>query len=749
MSDIGKQALKTKINSKVYENSSQAITGAAMNEVLQDMVDTLCDGANLDAGSVTDSRLQNPVSVSQNSQTGHTDINIGDSVNPVASVADVRELQAKNGLNFGLGQFTTSDVVFTKDDITIGENIIISFSLVGSYGALGFFKSDDTQLAEIGTGIAGVTDYAKTIPENFAYAKPVYGSIIVTSLIREEIMENRILKEYVDASFYDKTYLRLPFNSKVQMIKVATTFTSGIFDLPNEGYHTSDYIALDAWTEKNYYISFDDNLPSSYTMARFYDANYKEVGRVYGTGYAGEIKVHKRYLITPPRNAKYIKYVDDLTNSDNSGVFYAPASELDEFTGLSFYKDTFLRSPFNSFAQMSKIDTTFTSGIFDIPNAGYHTSDYIELKNWAEKNYYISFDDNLPSSYTMVRFYDKNQTEIGRVWGTGYAGSIAIHKKYMLCPPNGTKYVRYVDDLTNSDNSGVFEADAKPLEDTIKEVAQTGESPLGKVLWVGTSIPAGCTYPAKSCQNLGTTCINKAIGASFVMFDSTPVTSAGPYDGLALSASVQELETKFRGAVTSGSITEAKLDEFKQASYENVILPYLDEVKTIVLDHGYNDGYNLQAVVAAGEDAVDWTSTDRTTFIGAMNYVIRQIWQRKPFMKIIIGGYFQNQFNADAHNGEYVCEVLTWIARHYNLPLLDTWNYAGMGTEYVPNSSSYISDFNATYGTSYTPQYTDQNGNIMRFQLYCPDFVHPWTDLTGNSNKILDRIFTKLLRDLL
>ena len=80
MSDIGKQALKTKINTKVYENSSQAITGSAMNEVLQDMVDTLCDGANLDAGSVTDSRLQNPVSVSQNTQNGRYQLKVGDTV---------------------------------------------------------------------------------------------------------------------------------------------------------------------------------------------------------------------------------------------------------------------------------------------------------------------------------------------------------------------------------------------------------------------------------------------------------------------------------------------------------------------------------------------------------------------------------------------------------------------------------------------------------------------------------------------
>ena len=89
MSDIGKQALKTKINTKVYENSSQAITGSAMNEVLQDMVDTLCDGANLDAGSVTDSRLQNPVSVSQNTSTGHIDIVVGSETTVAASVDDL------------------------------------------------------------------------------------------------------------------------------------------------------------------------------------------------------------------------------------------------------------------------------------------------------------------------------------------------------------------------------------------------------------------------------------------------------------------------------------------------------------------------------------------------------------------------------------------------------------------------------------------------------------------------------------
>ena len=57
MSDIGKNALKTKIDAKIYDNESQLITGAILNEVLQDAVDTLADGGNLDAGSVDTANL--------------------------------------------------------------------------------------------------------------------------------------------------------------------------------------------------------------------------------------------------------------------------------------------------------------------------------------------------------------------------------------------------------------------------------------------------------------------------------------------------------------------------------------------------------------------------------------------------------------------------------------------------------------------------------------------------------------------
>jgi hypothetical protein len=43
----------------------------------------------------------------------------------------------------------------------------------------------------------------------------------------------------------------------------------------------------------------------------------------------------------------------------------------------------------------------------------------------------------------------------------------------------------------------------------------------------------------------------------------------------------------------------------------------------------------------------------------------------------------------------------------------------------------------------------DTDGNIPALQLYCPDGIHPHTDKTGNSNKRLDAIYTKLLRSLI
>ena len=406
-----------------------------------------------------------------------------------------------------------------------------------------------------------------------------------------------------------------------------------------------------------------------------------------------------------------------------------------------------IQSKYNISSDLTLVATTYTVGIFgDTAQTSYHTSDFIQITPKENLNYYISFGNAMNSSFSLMRFYDKDQVEIDRILGNSADRPKTIGLTYQINFPSNTKYVKYSTKI-DQPNTGLFSAPPKTLEQCIESILSGSK---GTVLWLGTSIPEGAEYPVKSCEKVGYDCINNSRGASGIIF--TPIAPSPPINsvaGFSLTATVAEKEAKWRPLVNSGDITEAQLDIWKTYSYENLVLPYLDSVDAIVIDHGYNDRYNLPAVVAAGEGAIDWSSNDRTTFLGALRYLIDEILIRKPFMKILIGGYFQNKVDLDGRNGSHVCTVLEWAASHYNMPLLDAWNYSGIGNLYVLDTGTYIADFNTAHGTSYTKFHADGNGNIMTFQLFCPDSVHPHSDLTGNSNKRLNAVFAKLLRDTL
>ncbi len=275
-----------------------------------------------------------------------------------------------------------------------------------------------------------------------------------------------------------------------------------------------------------------------------------------------------------------------------------------------------------------------------------------------------------------------------------------------------------------------------------RALAQSADSI--RILWLGTSIPAHCTYPRNACTTLGYTVRNRSIGSSFLAI--RPQTyEIQQYTGYSLTMTMDEKERLYRPWVNEGLISEALLTEWKYASYDNLILPALDSTDVVIIDHGYNDCHStLEAEYMRGREAVDWESEDRSTFIGAFNYLYRRIRAVKPGVQIVIGGYFQDQCSV-VPQGRYVAEVSRWIAEHYDLPLLDTWRYTGISDGFVPNSSDYFTRLNQTYGTSYEPLWIDSLGNISYFQQFCPDGVHPWTDPTGHSDHVLDSVFTELL----
>lgn len=268
------------------------------------------------------------------------------------------------------------------------------------------------------------------------------------------------------------------------------------------------------------------------------------------------------------------------------------------------------------------------------------------------------------------------------------------------------------------------------------------------ILWIGTSIPRYAEYPVAAAKACGYSCTNNSLGASTLCFPSEHPDVVESWSGRNLTATVNDLEVRYRQDVTDGVLTEDQLNEWKNYSYERSIIPYIDgtnptQVSAIVIDHGFNDRESIHTLMADVEH-INWDSYARANFVGAFRFLFSQITKINPFVKVIIAGYFQNV--VPAYYSQEICAMQQLIAEKYDLPLMPAWKFSGINFEYVQNSSNYIEQFNATYGTDYTKMSPNASGYIPLFQFFCPDKVHPHSDLTGNSNRRLNAVYTKLLK---
>lgn len=340
----------------------------------------------------------------------------------------------------------------------------------------------------------------------------------------------------------------------------------------------------------------------------------------------------------------------------------------------------------------------------------------------------------------------------------------------------------------------------KPLSDRITTVENyTVPDARNKVLWIGTSIPAGDiqfsnngttqsttsdlgsnNYPKMVADALGFKLYNNARGASFVCFypSSEDGTSnwAGKdwteyqnevHKGYSLSASMAQVEAKF--GPNGLNIPEWLLNNFKSYSYESLIIPYIDgtiaSCDTVILDHGYNDRHQIlsetswhisegeEMVIGSGrdwllklQDPLDKTLTAESFFQGcwwsdenaedtkkyywkAMVFLCKKIWAVNPRIKIIIGNYFaykSNIFAGEYGNdrlGEFICLANSGLANWLRCQCVDVHKYTG------------IYNRNLAAGNDY--------------QLFCPDGVHPHSDSTGHSNKIIAGVYINAIRGTL
>lgn len=546
-------------------------------------------------------------------------------------------------------------------------------------------------------------------------------------------------------------------------ISINKSFDEDGTEIDKKNYFVSDYINISQYTRISIKEVFKNSDTDTYV---FYDKGKNILKR----GYSKDVKnseTEGAYFVRIS-SMSYSSYLNVImVCAGNLPSIYVPCTMADKYTRYdidSSYRQ--LELPLNNKAEI--INTTYESGIFGSTHSGYETSDYIAMPKNGFIHYYYAVS-TYSSGLSKVKFYDKDKVEIGSINGAEFSDykNIFIRMNY----PNGCEYVRYARNVANP-NDGIYTCPYMSLEDAIKEVINPTTN-LKNVLWLGTSIPEGATYPEVSCVNNGYNCINNALGSSRLCFTGAndPVTTTS---GRELTATVDELKSLYSSHI-GVEITQTEFNRWLDKSYERSVLPFVkgelltitdgttnaadgiinpDSIKVdaIIIDHGYNDNVSVNAIME-DIDSADWKSTDRSNFIGAFNYIINEIQKINPTIKIIVGGYFDYTFQSSGKPlGKNLCDLQTLLAQRYSFELFDVWNYTQINYDrFVKGTANYISDFNTKYGTSYTvPSWMkNSDGDIRSHLLYCPDGIHPHSDKTGQTNKRLNAIYTKLMRSIL
>lgn len=102
-----------------------------------------------------------------------------------------------------------------------------------------------------------------------------------------------------------------------------------------------------------------------------------------------------------------------------------------------------------------------------------------------------------------------------------------------------------------------------------------------------------------------------------------------------------------------------------------------------VLDHGHND--NLSSDSDEEFVAMPVDAFDRWTFLGAMNFLIKKIFDFNPRARIVIIGHYNNSDNKYKRIGE----AQKVLAEYWNIPIYEAWKYLQMPRNRVITTNAY------------------------------------------------------------
>ncbi|MCC8028378.1 MAG: hypothetical protein LIO75_01010 [Lachnospiraceae bacterium] len=279
------------------------------------------------------------------------------------------------------------------------------------------------------------------------------------------------------------------------------------------------------------------------------------------------------------------------------------------------------------------------------------------------------------------------------------------------------------------------------------------------ILWVGTSIPAGDAggdYPSMvgellgdhvQVYNISLSCGTARCGAYEYVSEEDPLGMAGfshfpRYLLSCLSLSRAEKEELLSEINTSDSLfsvdesylTERRLSTYYNFTWDGEMKTYLTDydIDYVVYDMGYND---TDVLDYENSEELLTVTDDRSSYIGASEFIFEKIAEYSPDTEIIIAGHYARD------DKPYLWQAQELLAEDTGVAIYKTWEYTGWTDELITAGGSWQDGYWVEDETI-----TDQ---ITVLERWLPDGTHPGYDRSGEANRYLAQIHAELLRGII
>ena len=525
----------------------------------------------------------------------------------------------------------------------------------------------------------------------------------------------------------DQKYEKETSSLKEDIFNLAYGTSENVFHISGDGWINNtngEFNTTYGYKYKKYYtsnirtinINKADIQGSIVSIVNFFDKN--GVYLKHEIDGLDELKTYNNVIIPVPKNAYYC-YIVYNSICDINVDFYETARN-----------NYILNALLNNFIIENGIENgagwiNKTNGKMETQQA--YEYKYRKVKYDSSSSYLIKNANLSGNAVALINYYDENDKFLSYEYDGETSNNIE-YNNIEIYPPSNTDYfiICYVGSITL----------LKSLQKDTKTYWTNK-----KILWLGTSIPAtpyegGKTYPDIVGEQIGATIINNAISGSFVrkIFNPNNIDESKKYrwvwDLLSVITTPDDVDKLAENWSTYRKYFDNPPtiidDEYKQrlkdCSYQTVLDPYINNVDLIVFDYGRNDLYNMVS------DTGDMF--DINTFVGAMNWLIKHIYEINPRARICLISHYESQ--------EYpsIVEAQEVVSNYWSIPLFRLDKMLGWNNKEIQTNHAWV---DGIYRPSSKAITTIKNA-------WCEDKLHPNTDKSGEAINLIANAITPWIK---